>query len=99
MTWSHPDSKEVRQKQSRIFRRGVKLDKAGDAGCKDSEWAREKEKTTEFARYDAELQYFEALPQRERKQKGEQEREWKEGSPQPITKEATKEGGALILKA
>lgn len=30
--------------------------------------------------------------------KGEQEKEWEEGSPQPITKEA-KEGGALILKA
>lgn len=84
MTRRHQDEVEVSQKHSR---EGDKLDEADDAGRREN-------RTPAVCRHDAEVLDFASRRQNTDGLTGEGL-----GGGKPQTKEATKEGGALILKA
>lgn len=96
MTWSHLDSVEVSQKQSRILGDGLSWPKQVMLDARTQGGAGRK-KTTEFARYDAEVQYFEAVPQKEYKRVN-RSRNGK-GEAASLLERRQQKGGALILKA
>lgn len=83
VTWSHQDEVEVRQKHSR---KGDKLDEAGDAGGREH-------RTPAVCQHDAEVLDF---AWRRQNTNGRTGAGIAGGKPQ--TKEATKEGSALVLK-